>query len=243
MRDTRAPKMPPSLDRLHLRTMLQLELPGLPAVQELVGAPAGELRARWEALDVEQLEAEIQKYKGALSQVLEELKRLGEWGLKLRDHFVGEHEGCSGSSNQYQSRSAMEPITCRCNLLRCGRCRRFWPAALHHRSAPVYAPAFAASPTAAQLCSPCQVWILGRTMQQAGRRRRGRRASKEWTGGMDRWRSSTLQSGRCGIQIETQGQPLGAGSMLGAGACEAVAAVRSGALQQPSKQGCCIPLF
>ncbi|KAL4457611.1 hypothetical protein ABPG75_012476 [Micractinium tetrahymenae] len=54
-----------------------LDLPGLPAVQELVGAPVGDLRDRWAALDAEQLEAEIQKYKAALSQVLEGLKRLG----------------------------------------------------------------------------------------------------------------------------------------------------------------------
>lgn len=58
--------------------MSLMELPDLPVVQELVGAPAGELRARWEALDAGKLEDEIQKYKRALFQVLEELKRIGK---------------------------------------------------------------------------------------------------------------------------------------------------------------------
>jgi len=53
------------------------QLPGLPAVQELLALETSALRARWEASDADALEREIDKYKGALSQVLEELKRLG----------------------------------------------------------------------------------------------------------------------------------------------------------------------
>lgn len=81
------PRCRPPVFQCHLRTMLLLDLPGLSAVQELVGAPAGKLRARWEALDAEQLESEIRKFKEALSQVLGELKRLGEGHFK-RDHFL-----------------------------------------------------------------------------------------------------------------------------------------------------------
>lgn len=53
------------------------QLPGLPAVQELLALEFSALRARWEALGADALEEEIEKYKGALEQVLEELKRLG----------------------------------------------------------------------------------------------------------------------------------------------------------------------
>jgi hypothetical protein len=55
-----------------------LDLPGLPQVQNLLSAEGPALRARWAAANADELEQEIEKYKLALSEVLGELRRLGE---------------------------------------------------------------------------------------------------------------------------------------------------------------------
>lgn len=58
--------------------MTLVDLPSLPAVQELLRQEASALRVRWEASSAEELEAAIAQYKAALAQVLDEFKRLGE---------------------------------------------------------------------------------------------------------------------------------------------------------------------
>ena len=55
-----------------------LDLPGLPQVQNLLSAEGPALRASWAAANADELEQEIEKYKQALSEVLGELRRLGE---------------------------------------------------------------------------------------------------------------------------------------------------------------------
>lgn len=66
-----------ALERPLIAMPAVLDLPQLPSVQRLLQAEASALRQTWEASDAAALEAEIQKYKAALSDVLEELKRLG----------------------------------------------------------------------------------------------------------------------------------------------------------------------
>lgn len=55
-----------------------IDLPQLPAVQQLLAAEPAALRAAWEASDAVALEAEIHKYKTALSDVYAELRKLGK---------------------------------------------------------------------------------------------------------------------------------------------------------------------
>jgi hypothetical protein len=56
---------------------MALALPQLPTVQRLLAAEASARRQAWEAYDADALEQEISKYKAALSDVLDELQRLG----------------------------------------------------------------------------------------------------------------------------------------------------------------------
>ncbi|EFN58866.1 hypothetical protein CHLNCDRAFT_50385 [Chlorella variabilis] len=86
-----------------------LDLPQLPSVQRLLQAEASALRQTWEASDAAALEAEIQKYKAALSDVLEELKRLGvDTGEEEAGDAEGQ-EGVEGVDWRYGSVEELDP--------------------------------------------------------------------------------------------------------------------------------------
>ncbi|KAI3436598.1 hypothetical protein D9Q98_006015 [Chlorella vulgaris] len=85
---------------------MALALPQLPTVQRLLAAEASARRQAWEAYDADALEQEISKYKAALSDVLDELQRLG---AGVDDDDVGEaadaegQEGIEGVDWRYGS--------------------------------------------------------------------------------------------------------------------------------------------
>ena len=50
----------------------------LPLLKELLAIDQRAAKARWESMDEEHLESEIERYKQALKEVMEEFGRLGE---------------------------------------------------------------------------------------------------------------------------------------------------------------------
>lgn len=50
----------------------------LPLVRQLLALDARGQKERWEGLSVQELEAEIDTYKAALQEVVDEFRRLGE---------------------------------------------------------------------------------------------------------------------------------------------------------------------